>query len=123
MKRIIASLTIVFVVIISANSCKNDNAALLYPPDACDTTNVTYSGTILPIIRDNCYRCHAGSQTVGPFNLDSYADLSIRAANGQLWGAVSHQSGFSPMPKDAPQLSDCNLAKIKKWLDDGYPNN
>ncbi len=118
-------LSLLFVIIVACfTSCKNDKAELLYPSnEICDTANVTYSGTILPILRENCYRCHAGSSTVGPFNLDSYADVSIRAANGQLWGAVSHSNGFVPMPKDAAQLSTCNLAKIKKWLDDGYPNN
>ena len=104
-------------------SCKNDKAELLYPPDVCDTTNVTYSGTILPILRDNCYRCHAGSSTVGPFNLDSYNDVSVHAANGELRGAVNHLSGYVPMPKDAAKLSECNVAKINKWLDNGYPNN
>ncbi len=104
-------------------SCKNDKAELLYPPQPCDTTNVRYSTTIIGILRDNCYRCHAGSSTVGPFNLDSYADVKVRAASGELWGAVSHAPGFSPMPKGTAQLSACDLAKIKKWLDDGYPNN
>jgi hypothetical protein len=109
--------------IYSFTGCKNDKAELLYPPDPCDSSNVTYSGTILPILRDNCYRCHAGSNTVGPFNLDSYADVRTRAENGQLWGAVAHLDGYSSMPKNASKLSSCNLAKIKKWLDDGYPDN
>ena len=111
------------IIVYSFMSCKNDKAELLYPPDVCDTTNVTYSGTILPILRDNCYRCHAGSSTVGPFNLDSYTDVSVRAASGELRGAVNHLSGYVPMPKDAGKLSDCNVAKINKWLDNGYPNN
>ena len=104
-------------------SCKNDKAELLYPPVPCDTANVRYSTVIINILRNNCYRCHAGNITVGPFNLDSYAAVQIRAADGELWAAVSHAPGVTPMPKDSPKLSDCDLAKIKKWLDDGYPNN
>jgi hypothetical protein len=123
MKKLLCLLFTVIVVLYNFTSCKNDNAALLYPPDACDSINVTYSGTILPILRDNCYRCHAGSSTVGPFNLDSYDDVRIHAQDESLWKAVSHADGFSPMPKDASQLSTCNLAKIRRWLDDGYPNN
>ena len=103
--------------------CKNDKAALLYPADVCDTTNVTYSGTILPILRDNCYRCHAGNQTVAPFHLDSYDAASTVALSGQMYGAITHQTGYSPMPKNAEQLSDCTISKIKKWIDQGAPNN
>lgn len=123
MKKTFAVLAVITISFTFFVGCKNDSAELLYPPDPCDTTNVKYSTTILPILRDNCYRCHSGSQTVAPFKLDSYAAVSTHAADGSLWGAVSHASGFSPMPKNAAQLSDCNLAKIKKWIDDGYPDN
>jgi hypothetical protein len=104
-------------------SCKNDKAELLYPPDVCDTSNVTYTNTILPILRDNCYRCHAGNQTVAPFHLDSYTDASVVALSGYMYGAITHSSGYEAMPKDSDKLSDCNIAKIKKWIDDGAPNN
>ena len=124
MKKTAGMISLSFIIFTGMFSgCKNDKEELLYPPVPCDTTDVKYSTVIINILRNNCYRCHAGSSTVGPFNLDSYADVQIRAANGQLWGAVSHSPGFSPMPKNSPQLSACDLAKIKKWLDDGYPNN
>jgi hypothetical protein len=40
-----------------------------------------------------------------------------------MYGAITHSAGFTPMPKDAAQLSACTIAKIKKWIDDGAPNN
>src|SRR6187402_947793 len=115
MKKLLSLLFTVIVVLYNFTSCKNDSAALLYPPDACDSVNVTYSGTILPILRDNCYRCHAGSQTVAPFHLDAYADASLVALSGHMVGALTHSPGFSPMPKNAAQLSDCTIGKIRKW--------
>lgn len=123
MRNILGSLFGIMIVAYIFIGCKSDKAELLYPAGVCDTTNVTYSGTILPILRENCYRCHAGSQTIGPFNLDSYDAVNIRAGSGELWGAVAHLPGFTAMPKDSDQLSACNLLKIKKWLDDGHPNN
>jgi len=27
------------------------------------------------------------------------------------------------MPKNAAKLNSCNIAKIKKWVDAGFPNN
>ncbi|MFT3909403.1 MAG: hypothetical protein QM737_08270 [Ferruginibacter sp.] len=125
MKQTASLLLGIMIVAYSLISCKNDKAELLYPPDIipCDSVNVTYSGTILPILRDNCYRCHAGNQTVAPFHLDSYADASFVALSGHMVGALTHSPGFSPMPKNADKLSDCTIGKIRKWIADGAPNN
>jgi hypothetical protein len=123
MRKISVFLPGLMIVACTFIGCKNDNAALLYPPDVCDTSNVTYNNTILPILRDNCYRCHAGSQTVAPFHLDTYADASLVALSGHMEGAITHSAGVSPMPKNTDKLSDCNIAKIIKWIDDGAPNN
>jgi hypothetical protein len=34
-----------------------------------------------------------------------------------------HSPGFSPMPQNDNKLSECNIAKIKKWIATGAPNN
>jgi hypothetical protein len=101
--------------------CSNDSEEMLTP--SCDTTNVTYSGTIVSILSSNCYVCHAGTTPVAPFRLDSHAAVAVQAGNGKLIGALTHSAGFSPMPKNAPKLSDCNIAKIRKWVNAGFPNN
>jgi hypothetical protein len=54
---------------------------------------------------------------------DSRQGLMDAVNSGRLWGALNHQTGFSPMPKDAPKLSDCDLSKIRIWIDDGTPDN
>lgn len=89
----------------------------------CDTTNVTYSGTIWPLIELNCYGCHSGSQPSGGILLVDYNSVVIQANNGKLFGAVNHDTGFEPMPKNAPKLSDCKIDQIKIWIEDGTPNN
>lgn len=121
--------TIIFAVIavsfmaLSLSSCYYDKEEVLYPDSICDTSNVKYSITIQPVLSSNCVSCHGGSTPSAGIRLDTYEGVSIQAANGRLWGAVSHSSNFSPMPKNAGKLSDCNLTKIKKWLDAGHPNN
>jgi hypothetical protein len=109
--------------IVGSSSCYNDKEEILYPETVCDTAAVKYSTTILPIISSNCFSCHGGNTPSAGIRLDSYSGLQSQAANGKLWGAVSHNTSFSPMPKNAAKLSPCNLSKIKKWLDAGYPNN
>lgn len=106
------------------SSCYYDKEEELYPQGtSCDTLNVTYSGTISNIMVNNCNGCHNSISPSAGIVTDNYDDLKVYVDNGRFWGAVSHAQGFSPMPQNAPKLSDCNLEKIKKWLDDGAPNN
>ena len=105
------------------NSCVSNVEEELYPPDTCDTTQVTYSGTIAPIIELNCFACHEGEQSVSGIPLNGYNNLKAMVDAGRLIGALRHQEGFSPMPQNASALPECELLKIEKWVDDGAPDN
>ncbi len=94
-----------------------------YCDEDCDTTNVTFSGTIWPMIELNCIGCHSGPQPSGNISLENYASIVVQAESGRLFGAISHSAGFSPMPKNAPKLSDCKIEQVKIWIEDGTPNN
>ena len=106
-------------------SCKYYNEEDLTPdPPPCDTTNVTYTTTILPIFESYCLECHNTQTAEGNIILDTYNGAKIPALDGRLWKAVSWEPGFpSPMPKGGSQLSSCDQAKIKKWIDSGIPQN
>lgn len=106
------------------NGCYYDNEIELYPSITdCDTLNVTYSGVISPIMSVNCNSCHGEVDPSGNVRTDNYNGLSIIANNGKLWGVVNHENGFVFMPKDRPQLSECDLKKIKIWINAGALNN
>jgi len=123
-KNIIALLALgLFVIAISNTGCYYDKEEILYPQTVCDTTNVTYSSSVVPILLSNCTVCHGGNTPSAGIKLDTYADVKIQVTNGRLWGAVSQAISFSPMPKNAAKMSTCNLTKIKKWIDAGAPNN
>jgi mono/diheme cytochrome c family protein len=91
--------------------------------EQCSTDSVTYEGTISTIIKDNCVSCHGQSLQSGGIRLDTYQHVKAQADNGNLLGVITHSSGFSPMPKNAPQLSECNIAAISKWIEGGGLNN
>ncbi|GAB2838446.1 hypothetical protein [Ferruginibacter profundus] len=112
-----------FVVMISNTGCYYDKEEILYPQTVCDTANVTYSSSVVPVLVSNCTVCHGGTTPSAGIKLDTYADVKIQVTNGRLWGAVSQAVSYSPMPKNAPKMSSCNLTKIKKWIDAGAPNN
>jgi mono/diheme cytochrome c family protein len=89
----------------------------------CDSINVTFSGTIMPIIQNYCMGCHSGSSPGGNIRLQNYNDVVIIANNGKLVGTITHAAGFKPMPQSGLKISDCNIAQIKKWISDGTPEN
>ncbi len=94
-------------------------------PDAgvCDTDNVSYATTIVPILQNTCLGCHSGSAPSGGINLSTHAGVQTVALNGRLVGAVSHDSAYSPMPQGGQKLSDCKIDQIRAWVDAGAPNN
>ena len=108
------------------SGCYYDNEQELYPDGggtACDTVNVSYASTVLPIIQSQCYVCHEQSVRFGNVNLEGYENVRIYANNGRLYGAIAHLSGFSFMPQGRNKLPDCQIAQIKSWIDNGAPNN
>ncbi|HRI21105.1 MAG TPA: hypothetical protein PLA68_09120 [Panacibacter sp.] len=89
----------------------------------CDTSSFTYSGAITAILSTHCTGCHTGIGAGGGIDLSIYSGVETVALNGRLVGAVTHAGGYSPMPKGAPMLSDCNITQIEKWVAAGAPNN
>ncbi|MCX6241225.1 MAG: hypothetical protein NTX43_05405 [Bacteroidetes bacterium] len=125
MKKIIYGIFVMSSLLLLFSSCYNDNEYDLYPfpTTPCDSSNVTYSGTISLIMTANCNVCHSAAVASGGIITDNYNDLSGLATNGMLWGGVNWESGFGPMPKGGSKLSSCDLGKIKKWINLGAPNN
>ncbi len=89
----------------------------------CDDSNVTFSGTVAPILNKSCIGCHNPNFVSGGIILTTHGGASAVANSGRLYGAISHASGFSPMPKSGNKLNACNIKLIKKWIDNGAPNN
>ena len=102
------------------SSCYYDNVEYLYPQDPdCDTTNVTFSNDVMPVISASCTGCHSGSAPAGNIRLSNYDEIVSVANNGSLMGTIKHESGWSPMPKNGNKLSDCKIQKIDRWILDG----
>lgn len=126
MKRLIPRLAILFWSLFFT-SCQYDNEEELYGKGGdCDTSNVTYSQTIKPILTASCYTCHSSSNAPSfgsRINLENYNELMIRVNNGKLVGAISHSPGYTAMPLVGAKLDDCTIEKIKTWIDNGALND
>ncbi len=89
---------------------------------ACDTANITYTNTIKPIFDTYCVGCHNMGNMSGGYTLDTYMGCVNCANSGRLMGSIQWLTGYSAMPKGGAKLSDCNIAKIQKWINSGKPN-
>lgn len=123
MKKILLGLFLLLMVVF-INSCYYDKEQLLYPSSnsVCDTSGtVSYSTKVQPLLSQFCYSCHSGSTPSGGIAMGSYAADKTIGANGKLYGSISYSSGYFAMPQGMPQLSSCQIATIKKWIDTSFP--
>lgn len=112
-------------------SCYRHNDGAISPMSTapgssiCDTSNVSYDSTISPILLQNCAitGCHASGSATGGYTFDSYSGVRTAVLAGRLIGAITHASGFSPMPKDRAMLDDCQVALLTSWVEHGAQNN
>jgi mono/diheme cytochrome c family protein len=89
----------------------------------CDSTGVSYSGFIAPLFSTFCAGCHSGGNPSGGILLNSYNGVKAIAQTGRLMGAISWSAGYQQMPQNGNKLTDCSIAKINAWINDGAPNN
>ena len=123
LKRLPNSLILVTLLGLLFSGCYYDVEEELYPTNGvCDTTNVTYSSTIAPILNSSCNSCHSGSAPSGNIDLSNYSNVKLQADNGALYGSMSHDPNWSQMPQGGNKLDDCTLQKVKVWIDKGVPN-
>ena len=123
MKRLIISLVSLVIISLFFVSCYYDNEEALYPSlnNSCDTTNVTYSAAILPILQNNCYSCHSNANSAfgGNVQLEAYSDVVANIA--RIIPAIK-QTGSKPMPPSG-KLKDCSINQFDIWVRNGMLNN
>lgn len=114
------------------SSCYYDNVSELHPevgltPDCDpDTSTVTYTKDIHPLLLINCGSDNSGchkSATVenSGISLATYTDVS-GIIPSQLLSSITHDDpgNVKPMPKDGGKLSDCKINKVRAWINQGY---
>ncbi len=126
MKKNILIIASVMLVLAFFSSCYYDKEDFLYAKmtdSVCDTTNVTYSGSVKSIIDNNCIGCHPGSSSAS-FNGYTALNTYLNTNSQKFLDYVNHASGSSPMPPaPAAKLNTCNLNLIRIWINAGHPNN
>jgi hypothetical protein len=95
----------------------------------CDTTNVSYSRDIVPVITANCAvagGCHdAAGSSVSGHDYTTYAGVKAVATYDFIVTDINWvpTAGHNNMPKNGAKLPDCDINKITRWVNEGAPNN
>ena len=124
MKKTSIIFTLIVASVFILSSCYRDSEEGLYRfvQSNCDTTNITYSGTISAIVSGNCLasKCHNATDVAGGYAFDTYAGLKVVVDNGKLVNSVTYTS--NGMPKTG-KMPSCQVNQIVAWVNKGAPNN
>jgi len=87
----------------------------------CDSSQFTFSKSILPLMNKYCVGCHSASNPSAAVDVSSYTGVKASISKG-LMKSLDH-TGYYPMPKGGNKLSDCEINQVKNWINAGAPNN
>lgn len=111
------------ILIILALGCTKDSTI------TCDTSNQTYTNSIKDILSRSCTNgCHTSNTSSSGHSsavLDNYTSIksaiSSNGLNSAFYKSITHSSGASPMPKGGAKIPECDINKIKAWIEVGMP--
>lgn len=94
---------------------------------------VTYDDHIKPIFREHCLSCHNSNDKKSGLALDSYVACIAGGSGGEcliegdidssrLWALTAHVEQPT-MPPNQDKIADPKLALIKRWIEQGMPEN
>lgn len=90
------------------------------------TGSVSFSQDVLPILKNNCTRCHGTSRQSSDLMLNTYANVMAGGEGGLVIqpGDAQESELFQKisaglMPKGGPKLSDADIQTISDWINAG----
>jgi len=119
MKKKILYLSITLLTL-SLSACYYDTEEEIYPNSFGgnkDTANITYSGSIAPMLASNCNNCHKA----GGISPDLTAYTNVFANKARI-KARAIDGNPTPMPTGG-LMSLTNRNKLSAWIAAGAPNN
>lgn len=91
---------------------------------------IDFAHQIVPLLKQQCGKCHSGTQKEGGFSLNTRESLlaggeSGSAVNprntdqGELIARVTTDDEFTRMPPEGNPLSDAQIKLLKRWIESG----
>ena len=129
MKKMFSAIAL-FVCISGWYSCTKDKAVAPPPAPVCDSTHVSYTKTMAPIVSQYCAYsgCHATTLGTDAHDLTTYIalkaemDIDSPNVNSILCRIQTTTCGNDRMPKGLRPLSAAYIDTFKLWKAGGYCN-
>jgi mono/diheme cytochrome c family protein len=106
------------------------------PAPTIDLAEVSFQAHVLPILEQNCVKCHGGERPEGGLRVEegltlkTYESILAGSWNGPVIepgnvpdSYLIEQIATGRMPKDEPRLSPAEIEIITAWVEAGAPNN
>ena len=87
----------------------------------CDLSKDQFNAVVKPIIDTHCLGCHSGANASGGINFSSYDNIKAQVTNGKLYASITRTANW--MPKNSAKLNNCDIDRIKSWIDRGAPED
>ena len=125
--RVMKKLFFSFCVLCLLSACSYDSEEALYDGALdCDTELMSFEADILPIVNGHCTSCHGGSAPSAGLLLENYDQIKVPANDMSTNGIINRieraEGEVGLMPKNY-RLSQCQINKIKAWVEQGTLNN
>lgn len=122
---IITAAVLIGIIGSASTSCSFDNEEEYYANMGCDTTAVTYSASVAPIMNQTCTPCHSPGGGSLPYfdthaTIKEYLDMGT---DSNLIDRINFMGPNASMPQGGTKMPACDIRKIELWIADGYPNN
>lgn len=88
-----------------------------------DTMQYKYRTTIAPLISKYCTGCHFGNYNSGNVLLTKYSEVKAVVDSNKLYQVIANIDGFPKMPTGVVTMQPNEIIQIRKWIEDGAPNN
>lgn len=127
MKKPLA-IVVLFVFICGYFSCTKDTAIVPAAPPVCDSTHVSYSKSIVPIINANCAigGCHGSPLGASAVDLTVYANVKNEVAddvdNNSILCRLQGTTCGPQMPLYGRPLNAAYIDTFELWKSGGYCN-
>ena len=100
-------------------SCTNDKQSDLEDLVCVDT--FTYTACVKEIIDNNCTVCHhSGADAVGPFALETYAQVRDVAENGNMLDRIQREDGAEGAMPQTGKMPQGKIDVILAWVNGGF---
>ena len=91
----------------------------------CDTSVVSYAKDVMPVLKQYCYPCHAGSAAINGYDFADFNNIQILALDTfhYIPNVIDTNSHLRMPPKGYPIPDKCSINKMSAWVNRGALKN